>query len=285
MIGSRDSYALVTGASSGIGYELAKLFAQDGKNIAVLARSRDKLEGLKQDLEKEHGTKVMVLVKDLSDPQAPQEVLSELEKAGVSVDVLVNNAGFAVYGKFADSDWQKEAEMLQVNIIALTQLTKLFLKKMLERKSGKILNISSGVGLMPAPWVSVYSGTKHFVLGFSNAIARELKGSGVSVTCFCPTVTRTLFYKRANAEGTKALKRGALVMDAAPTARLAYRALEKGKTTAVAGPVMSILAFAGVRLLPRNVLCSLSGFMLEPESRRHSEAVKHSGKSRKARTG
>ena len=267
MIGSKGSYALVTGASSGIGYELAKLFAKDGKDIVVIARSKDKLDGLKKDLEKAHGTKVMVLVKDLSDPKAPQEVFSELEKEGINVDALVNNAGFAVYGKFSDSDWQKEAEMIQVNILALTQLTKLFLKKMLVKKSGKILNISSGVGLMPAPWVSVYSGTKHYVLGFSNAIAHELKGTGISVTCFCPTVTKTLFYQRANAENTRALKQRAIVMDAATTARLAYRALEKGKTTAVAGLVMSTLMFAAVRLLPRNLACSFSDSMLQPENR------------------
>jgi len=267
MIGSKDGYALVTGASSGIGYELARLFAKDGKNIVVVARSRDKLEGLKGDLEKAHGTKVRVLPKDLSDPKSPQEIFSELEKEGINVDVLVNNAGFAVYGKFSDSDWQKEAEMLQVNIVSLTQLTKLFLKKMVEKKSGKIMNISSGVGFMPSPWFSMYGGTKHYVLGFSNAIATELKGTGVSVTCFCPSVTKTLFYERANAENSKALKSGALVMDAATAARLAYRALEKGKTTAAAGLRMSIMIFVGVRLLPRSMLCSFSNSVLQPENR------------------
>ena len=127
MIGSKDSYALVTGASCGMGHEYARLFAKDGKNLVVVARSRDKLEGLKKDLEKAHGTKVKVWVKDLADPRSPQEIFSELEKEGVNVDVLVNNAGFGVYGKFADTDWRKEAEMLQVNIVSLTQLTKLFL--------------------------------------------------------------------------------------------------------------------------------------------------------------
>jgi len=257
MIGSRDSYALVTGASSGIGYELAKLFAKDGKNIVVVARSRDKLEGLKQELEKAHGIKVGVLVKDLSDPQSPQEIFSELEKQSINVDVLVNNAGFAVYGKFSDTDWQKEAEVLQVNVVALTQLTKLFLKKMLQNKSGKILNMSSGVGFVPSPWLSVYGGTKHYILGFSNAIANELKGTGVSVTCFCPSVTKTLFHKRAGAEQTKALKSRILVMDAATAARLGYRALQKGKTTAAAGLPLSLMLF-GVRFVPRNLLCSFS---------------------------
>ncbi|MBM4333382.1 MAG: SDR family oxidoreductase [Deltaproteobacteria bacterium] len=266
MIGGKDSYALVTGASSGMGYEYAKLFAKDGKNIVVLARSRDKLEGLKRDLEKEHGTKVMVLVKDLADPKAPQEVFSELEKVSINVDVLVNNAGFGVYGKFQNTDWQKEAEMIQVNIIALTQLTKLFLKKMLENKSGKILNISSGVGLIPAPWSSVYGGTKHYVLGFSNAIAHELKGTGVSVTCFCPGNTRTPFFERGGAEGAKMSKRRMLEMDAATAARHGYKALARGKTTAGAGLTNSFMFFV-VRLVPRSLSCSIMNYMLQPENR------------------
>jgi hypothetical protein len=166
MIGSKDSYALVTGASTGMGYEYAKLFAKDGKNVVVVARSGDKLEGLKKDLERAHGTKVKVLVKDLSDPKSPLEIFSELGRESVNVDVLVNNAGFAVGGKFSDSDWQKETEMLQVNIISLTQLTKLFLKGMLDKKSGKILNISSLAGFTPSSGASVYGGTKHYVLGF-----------------------------------------------------------------------------------------------------------------------
>jgi short-subunit dehydrogenase len=264
MIGSKESYALITGASSGMGYEYAKLFARDGKNIVVLARSRDKLEGLKQDLEKQHGTKVMVLVKDLSDPKASQEVFSELEKAGISIDVLVNNAGYDVYGLFSVTDWQKEAEMIQVNILALTQLTKLFLKKMIEKKSGKILNISSMGGLIPCAWSSAYSGTKYYVLGFSNALAHELKGTGVSVTCFCPGNTRTLFFQRADAEAAKMSKRGLFSMDAATAARHGYKALAKGKTTAAPGFLMSATMFL-LRLMPRNLVTSvMSSLMMEP---------------------
>ena len=266
MIGSKDSYALVTGASSGMGYEYAKLFAKDGKNIVVLARSRDKLEGLKKDLEKAHGTKVMVLVKDLSDPKAPQEVFSELEKAGMNIDVLVNNAGYDVYGLFSATDWQKEAEMIQVNVLALTQLTKLFLKKMLEKKSGKILNISSSAGFAPTPWSSVYGGTKHYVLGFSNAIAHELKGTGVSVTCFCPGNTKTLFFERAGAEDCKADKRRILQMDAATAARHGYKALAKGKTTASPGLLNSFSALL-VRLMPRKLACSFADYLLQPANR------------------
>ena len=264
MIGSKDSYALVTGASSGMGYEYAKLFAKDGKNIVVLARSRDKLEGLKRDLEKQHGTKVMVLVKDLSDPKAPQEVFSELEKAGINIDVLVNNAGFAVYGKFSDSDWQKEAEMLQVNIIALTQMTKLFLKKMMQNKSGRIMNISSIGGWGPMPWWSVYAATKAYVLSFTEAIAREVKGSGVSITCFCPAVTRTLFFKRSDSEKSIAYQRGFLSMDAETAAKQGYRALAKGKTCAIAGLQSSLIIWFGTRLMPRDLAIRMNEAVSRP---------------------
>ena len=149
MIGSKENYALVTGASSGIGYELAKLFAQDGKNIVVVARSQDRLEKLKTETENKHGTKVIVVVKDLSKPDAPQEIFSELEKKNISVDVLVNNAGFPVYGKFAETDLKEELNMIQVNITALTHFTKLFMKKMVENKSGWILNVASTGGFSP----------------------------------------------------------------------------------------------------------------------------------------
>ena len=263
MIGSKDSYALVTGASCGMGYEYAKLFAKDGKNIVVVARSRDKLEDLRKDLEKAHGTKVRVLVKDLADPRSPQEIFSELEKEGVNVDVLVNNAGFAVYGKFQDTDWQKEAEMLQVNVVSLTQLTKLFLKKMVERRSGKILNISSVAGISPSPWLTAYGGTKHYVLGFSNALACDLRGTGVSVTCFCPTNTRTLFGEKANAQNCRGMKHGIFEMDAATAARIGYKALAKGKTTEVAGLATNLSMFF-VRVMPRKLVTKVASLIMQP---------------------
>jgi short-subunit dehydrogenase len=263
MIGSKDSYALVTGASSGMGYEYAKLFAKDGKNLVVVARSGDKLEGLKKDLEKAHGIKVKVLVKDLSDPKAPQDIFSELEKEGINIDVLVNNAGFPVHGRFSETDWQEEAKMVQVNVVALTQLTKLFLPKMLRNKSGKILNISSSAGFVPSPWYSVYGGTKHYVLGFSNAIANELKGTGVSVACLCPGNTETLFWTRGGAEDTKAHKQRISQMDAATAARIGYRALAKGKTTEVAGFSANLMYYI-TRLSPRKLVIRISGFLLQP---------------------
>lgn len=267
MIGSKDRYALVTGASGGMGYEYSKLFAKDGKNIVVVARSRDKLQDLKKEIESNYGTKVRVLPNDLSDPKAPEEIFSELEKEGINVDVLVNNAGFPVYGIFSETDWQQEAEMIQVNMTSLTQLTKLFLKKMLENKSGRIMNISSVLGFMPSSWLSVYAATKSYVLSFSEALANELKGTGVRVTCFCPPTTRTLFWKKANAEDNKAnrsaLLRRMTTMDAATAARIGYRALAKGKVTAVGGLLASLWVFF-TRFIPRGLVCAVSKLMLEP---------------------
>jgi short-subunit dehydrogenase len=252
MIGSRDKYALVTGASSGIGYELAKLFAQDGKNIVVVARSQDRLEKLKTEIENKSGTKVIVLVKDLSKPDAPQEIFSELEKKNINVDVLVNNAGFPVHGKFAETDLKEELDMIQVNITALTHFTKLFMKRMVENKSGWILNVASTAGFSPFPLQSIYAASKAYVLSFSEALANELQGTGVSATCLCPGVTDTRFYERGNAGNAKFAKMFKR-MDAARVARVGYTALKKRRVTVVAGLFWSFGIFA-FRLLPRKLV-------------------------------
>ena len=254
MIGSKDGYALITGASSGIGYELAKLFAKDGKNIVVVARSQDKLEDLKKEIEDKYETNVMVLVKDLSDPNSPQEIYSELEGKNINVDVLVNNAGFAVYGKFAETDWGKEFDMIQVNITSLTHLTKLFLKKMIENRSGKIMNVSSGAGFISCPLLSVYAATKSYVLHFTEALANEVKGTGVTVTCLCPDGTRTNFWERGKGEHSRA-GRGRL-MDAAKAAKVGYSALKKEKVFALAGQV-SVTPFI-LRIAPRGLLVKIA---------------------------
>jgi short-subunit dehydrogenase len=252
MIGSKEKYALVTGASSGIGYELAKLFAQDGKNIVVVARSQDRLEKLKTEIENKSGTKVIVLVKDLSKSDAPQEIFSELEKKSINIDVLVNNAGFPVHGMFAETNLKEELDMIQVNITALTHFTKLFMKKMVENKSGWILNVGSTGSFAPFPTFSVYAATKAYVLSFSEAIANELQGTGVSVTCLCPGVTDTRFYERGNAGEAKFAKT-MKKMDATRVASIGYTALKKGRVTVVTGLVWSIGMFA-FRLLPRKLV-------------------------------
>jgi len=252
MIGSKEKYALVTGASSGIGYELAKLFAQDGKNIVVVARSQDRLEKLKTEIENKSGTKVIVLVKDLSKPDAPQEISSELEKKNINVDVLVNNAGFPVFGEFAETDLKEELDMIQVNITALTHFTKLFLKKMVENKSGWVLNVSSTAAFSPFPLQSIYAASKAYVLSFSEAVANELQGTGVRVTCLCPGVTDTRFYERGNvwnAKYAKTWKR----MDAARVAKVGYVALKKGRVMVNPGLSNSLAAFS-LRFFPRKLV-------------------------------
>lgn len=257
MIGSKEKYALVTGASSGIGYELAKLFADDGKSIVVVARSRDKLEDLKIEVENKHGTKVRVLAKDLSKPEAPQQIFSELEKEHLEVDVLVNNAGFGNYDRFSETDLQQELEMIQVNVISLLHLTKLFLKMMLDNKSGWILNVGSIGSFVPAPREAVYGATKSFVLSFSETLASELKGTGVSVTCLCPGFTYTGFQERAIGKPPPPITQR-LMMDADKVARSGYKALRKGRGMVLPGPINSFLFSFLIRFLPRSLVARLA---------------------------
>ena len=261
MIGSKDGYALITGASGGIGYELAKLFAEDGKDIVVIARSQDKLEDLKQEVEDKYGTNVKVLVKDLSDPNSPQEIYTELEETMVTVDVLVNNAGFGVYGMFSENDLQQELDMIQVNITSLTHLTKSFLRKMLDNKSGHILNVGSTGSFAPVPLEAAYGASKSFVLSFSEALANELQGTGVSVTCLCPGLTDTGFYERAVGKAPGPNKRRKM-MDAATIAKAGYKALEQGEAYVIPGLVYKLIPI-GIRIFPRNWIVKVSRWMLE----------------------
>lgn len=255
MIGSKEKYALVTGASSGIGYELAKLFAQDGKNIVVVARSQDRLERLKTEIEKKHGTKVIVVVKDLSKPDAPQEIYSELEKKNINVDGLVNNAGFPVYGKFVETDLKEELDMVQVNITALIHFTKLFMKKMVENKSGWILNVASIGGFAACPLSAVYGASKAYVLSFSEALANELQRTGVSVTCLCPGVTDTRFWETGGMEKARAARWKK--MDAARVAKVGYVALKKGRVMVIPSVVNSLGIFS-FRFLPRKLVARIN---------------------------
>ena len=261
MIGSKDRYVLVTGASSGIGYELANLFAKDGKNLVIVARSQDRLEELKTKIEDEYETTVIVLPKDLSNPNSPQEIFSELQKRHINVDVLVNNAGFAVWGKFSETDLQEELEMIQVNVTSLIHLTKLFLKGMLENKSGWILNVASLCAFTPVPLESVYCGTKANILHFSEALANELKGTSVSVTCLCIGLAKTGFHKRARMESARVAKRK--MMDAATVAQASLDALRRGQVICIPGlqyKVWPLLA----RVVPRNLITRIMRSQHEP---------------------
>ncbi|MCA9922498.1 MAG: SDR family oxidoreductase, partial [Anaerolineales bacterium] len=210
--------ALITGASGGIGYELARKIAQQGHNLVVVARSESKLMKLAQDFNKQFGVNVTVMVKDLAQSAAPDEIYNELQANEIDVDILVNNAGFASYGLFHELDRQKELNMMQVNMVALTHLTHLFLPGMVERGYGRILNIASTAAFQPGPLMAVYYATKAYVLSFSEAIANELDGTGVTVTALCPGPTESGFQARAAMEDSKLVQSG--LMDAATVAKM-----------------------------------------------------------------
>lgn len=249
---NQSQTALITGASSGLGYEFARLFAQDRYNLVLVARSEPKLTQLADELKSKFGIAVKVIVKDLSDPASPEEIFAELQQDAIAVDFLVNNAGFATYGFFSEIDLTQELQMMQVNMVTLTHLTKLFLREMLKRKTGKILNIASTAAFQPGPLMAVYYATKAYVLSFSEALANELEGTGVTVTALCPGPTESGFQKRAAMEQSKLVK-GRKIPAAASVAKAGYDALMHNQTVLVPGLANQLLTLS-VRFLPRSLV-------------------------------
>jgi short-subunit dehydrogenase len=247
--------ALITGASSGIGYELTQLFAHDGYNLVLVARNQKQLEQMADELKETYGVSVKVISKDLSLASAPEEILTELEQESREIDALVNNAGFAAYGAFSETDLGVELQMMQVNMGALTHLTKLFLPGMLKKRMGKILNVASTAAFQPGPLMAVYYATKAYVLSFSQALAEELHGTGVNVTALCPGPTASGFQKRAHMEDSKLFS--SQVMDAQTVARLGYRGLMTNKTVVIPGLrnkiLVELVRFSPRELVPRVV--------------------------------
>lgn len=238
--------ALITGASSGIGWDLAHLFAADGHDLIVVARSEGKLRELARQLEAEHKIAVQVIPADLERPEAPGELFASVH---TPVDVLVNNAGFGLSGKFVETDLERELGMIQVNITALTHLTKLFLRPMIERGRGRILNLASTAAFQPGPLMAVYYATKAYVLSFSEAIAEELRGTGVTVTALCPGPTATGFAAAASMTNSRLFK-VMKPMTSAEVARVGYRGMKRGKRVVVTGAMNKVLA-QSVRISPR----------------------------------
>jgi short-subunit dehydrogenase len=242
------STALITGASGGIGYELAKLFARDGSNLVLVARSGDKLAQLAAELDKAYKMRATVIAADLAQANGPDEVFAATQKAGIDVDVLVNNAGFGQFGFYVETDLQEELRQIQLNIASLTHLTKLYVRSMVERRRGRILNVASTAAFQPGPLMAVYYATKAYVLSFSSALSNELQGTGVTVTCLCPGPTTTEFHKRASMDLSNIMK--APFMDARTVAEIGYRAMLKGKPTVIAG-TMNWLVAQSTRFAPR----------------------------------
>lgn len=250
--------ALITGASAGIGAELAKVFAREGFDLLLVSRSVARMERLGQDLARAHGIRSRSLGADLNDPQAPLAVARAAD--GTGVDVLVNNAGLGTYGPFAATDPQETLRMLQVNVVALTHLTHLLLPAMLKRQAGRILNVASTAAFQPGPCMAVYYASKAYVLHFSEALAEELRGSGVTVTCLCPGPTRTEFHVRARMEHARMMRKNPFVMDAAAVARAGYAGLKKGKRLVIPGAVNWLVA-ESVRLTPRVMATRVAGMV------------------------
>lgn len=227
--------ALITGASSGIGQELTRLFAKDGYELVLIGRDEETLQQTAYNLKNQYGTQATIIRKDLADPNAPDEIYAQTSQAGQQIDVLVNDAGFGEYGLFAtETDFQKERDIVQVNAVALMHLTKLYVKGMVERNDGKILMLGSEVSVFPNPLMAVYGATKAFVKKFGEAIRNELKDTNVTVTVLMPGATNTNFFKTAGAQDAKGADPNKTA-DPAAVAKAGYDALMSGKDHVVAG--------------------------------------------------
>lgn len=241
--------ALVTGATSGIGLEIARLLASRGADLVLVARSKERLAEIKKSFEREHGVIVRVFDKDLSKPGAADDVYRAAQQSSGKIEALVNNAGFGGWGRFAETDLVSELEMIQLNVTALTHLTKLFLKDMVRAGRGRILNVASTAAFQPGPLMAVYYATKAYVLSFSEALSEELRATGVTVTALCPGPTHTEFGKRSGM-GRTHIFAGPLVMTAANVARAGVEAMERGRAVVVPGAANKAISFS-VRVSPR----------------------------------
>jgi uncharacterized protein len=252
---------LITGASGGIGYELAKLFAKDHHNLVLVARNRPRLGQIADELQRQFGITVTTVALDLTEPDAPRALFAQLQSDGVAIDILINNAGYGKFGEFADVPVEESLGQIQLNITALTSLTRLFLGPMLERRSGRIMNVASTAGFQPGPLMAVYYATKAYVISFSEALANELAGKGVAVTCLCPGATETNFAAHAGNDKTRLFK-NLRPMDAKTVARVGYRGLLKGKTLVIPG-FRNWLVAESVRFSPRKLATAVSRWVSE----------------------
>ncbi|HSW47494.1 MAG TPA: SDR family oxidoreductase [Candidatus Saccharimonadales bacterium] len=244
---------LITGGSSGIGFELSKIFGANNYDLVLVAQNAEKLKKSAEEL-KNKNINVKTIAKDLSDPASPTQIYELLQKESIQVDILVNNAGFATYGPFVETNLEKELIELQVNIVSLTHLTKLFVRDMIKRGNGKILNVASTAAFTPGPLMAVYYASKAYVLSFSEALNEELANSGVSVTALCPGPTDTGFVARGNLQNSKLFQ--GKHMNATFVAQKGYDGLMKNKTIVIPG-LQNKLMVQGLRFAPRSFVTKL----------------------------
>jgi short-subunit dehydrogenase len=254
--GNQRQTALVTGGSGGIGFEIAKVLARKGFDLVLVSRKRDTLEAAAGQLEGKFGVRVQVYAADLRRPDAPQEIFDFLHNENLPIEVLVNNAGFGLGGEFADTKLQRELEMIQVNISALTHLTKLFLPAMIKRKSGRVLNVASTAAFQPGPLMAVYYATKAYVLSFSQALAEEVRDTGVTVTVLCPGPTATDFAASAEVGSSRLFSAFGLAQPD-DVAEFGVAAMMHGRRIAIPGIKNKIVAQSS-RFAPRAIVTKLS---------------------------
>lgn len=255
--------ALVTGASSGIGAELARLHGAKGGDLVLVARREEALNQLKAELEKAHGIQATVIVADLAQPDSAEKIFATTEAAGIQIDILINNAGFGGHGKFHEGDLAKYRDMMQVNMVSLVSLTHLYLQGMVDRNSGKILHVASTAGFLPGPLQAVYYATKAFVLSFSQAIARELAQTNVTSTALCPGAVATGFVAAGDLEGNSLWDNAA---SAESVARCGYEAMMKGKLVKINERSLSFLLNWVLPFLPRKLVLNISQRSMEKDN-------------------
>jgi uncharacterized protein len=248
--------ALITGASNGIGLELAKIHASKGGDLVLIARNKSKLDEVKSELERQYGVTVYTIGKDLSAINSAQEVYDETTKQEIQIDYLINNAGFGDFGMFTETDWDKELQMINLNITSLTLFTKLYLKDMIRRRSGKIMNVASTAAFQPGPTMAVYCATKAYVLSFTEAISNEVRDNGITITALCPGATESGFQTAGGLDESE-LYKGKKLPTAKEVAEYGYRSMIKGKTVSIHG-MMNYIMSNSIRFIPRALVLKVS---------------------------
>lgn len=262
---TQTKYALITGATSGIGYELAKIFAKENYNLVIVARDTEALDRMANEFKSEFNIDVVPLAKDLFRREGPFELYEEVKSRSIHIDVLVNDAGQGQYGEFIETDIYREIDLIQLNIVAYVVLTKLFLKDMVAAGEGKILNVSSIGAEMPGPLQSVYHATKAFVTSFTEAIRSENEDRNITITALEPGVTDTDFFRKANQEDARMVKEGDLA-DPAKVARDGFDALMSGDDKVVSG-LMNKAMVAGSNIMPDSAVANAMHKGMEPSDK------------------
>ncbi|WP_460995091.1 SDR family NAD(P)-dependent oxidoreductase [Spirosoma harenae] len=262
MTTTQQQYALITGGTSGIGYELAKLFANDNYNLVLVARSQEELDKTASELSQQYGIQVTTISKDLSKRQNAFEVYQEINAKGIQINALVNDAGQGQYGLFVDNDLERELEIMELNMAATVVLTKFFLQEMVARNEGKILNLASIASQTPGPWQAIYHATKAFVLSFTEAIRQEVKDTNVTITALQPGATNTDFFHKAQMESSKIVQKGDLA-DPAGVAKDGYEALMSGDDKVISG-LKNKLQMAMSNVMPDSMVAASMDKQQEP---------------------